>query len=118
MTESPGGPPLGIILVSLLFVLYGLFWILTWGLATVVGNGVVAGLSLVVAVVVLLVAYYLYSGVRLAWWIAVAAIGASTLWRMSLVAGGAPENLSNAVVGLLVLLYLLGRHEYYQPLRA
>ncbi|WP_265111088.1 hypothetical protein [Halosolutus halophilus] len=109
--DSPGHPPVGIILVCLLLGLYSLFWILTG----MVGNGPIALLSLAVAAGVLLLAYSLYSGSRTAWWLTIIFFGGSTLWRLSLVASGEPSNLLNAVVGVMLVLYLLSKHEFYHP---
>lgn len=113
--DSHRRTPLGIILVCLLLGLYSFFWILTWILAGAVGNGIIALLSLVVAVGVLFLALFLYLGNRIAWWITITFIGGSTLWRLSLVAGGELNNLLNVVVGSIIFLYLVSRHEFYQP---
>lgn len=114
-TGSRRRTPVGIILVCVVLVLYGLFWLLTWGLAAMVGNELIVALAMGVAVGVLLLAYFLYIGHRAAWVVTIAFIGGSTAWRLSLVARGEPENLSNAVVGSILLLYLLSKHDFYRP---
>lgn len=113
--DSRDRTPIGISLVCLLLVGYGLFWILTWFLAGMVGNWIVVLLSMVVATSVLILAAFLYTGNRTAWWVSLVFIGGSTLWRISLVADGELDNLVNATVGILLILYLLSKHAFYQP---
>lgn len=106
--------PVGIILVCLFLMVYSLFWIVTWVLAQMGGNGLIALLSLVIAVAVLVLAYFLYHGNRTAWWVTLAALVVSTVWRLSLVMAGQSTNLLNAIVGSGLVLYLLSKHEFYQ----
>jgi hypothetical protein len=113
-TESRKRTPLGVILICLFLLFYGVFWVLTGALAGMVGNGPVVLVSVAVVVGVVLLAYFLYIGSRIAWLIAIASLVLSTLWRMSLVAGGEMDNISNAVVGLVIVLYLLSQHNFYQ----
>jgi len=75
-----------------------------------------AALSMSVAVGVLIVTYLLYTGNAAGWWITLVFLGGSTLWRFALVARGDPDNLSNAVGGLVLLAYLVSQSEFYQPL--
>ncbi len=107
--------PVGVILVSAVIVLYGLFWLLTWILAGISGNAAIALLSMAVAAGVLALAYFLYAGHRAAWWLTIILLGGSTVWRLSLVARGQPDNLLNAVVGVLLLLLLISQHDFYRP---
>ena len=110
--------PGGIILLCLLLVFYSILWIVTWIVAGAVGNVAIAALSMMVAVSVLLLAYFLYVGSPAAWWIALVFLGGSTLWRLSLVAGGEPDNLLNAIVGILLVVYLVSQHDFYRTRRS
>ena len=116
--ESSGRTPVGIILVCLLLIVYGLFWMLTWFLAGIIGNGLVAVLSVSIAVGFLLLAYFLYRGSRTAWLITLVFIGGSTFWRLSLVVAGETDNLVNTVVGVILVLYLISQHEFYRPIHS
>lgn len=116
--ESGQPTPVGIILVCLLLIVYGLFWILTWLLAGIVGNGMVAVLSMSIAAGILLLSYFLYRGSRTAWVITLVFIGGSTLWRLSLVVAGETDNLVNTVVGVFLVLYLISQHEFYRPIHS
>ena len=112
-----GRTPIGVIAVCLLVVLYGGFWLLTGVLAVVAANGPVLLLSLVVGLAVLGLAGGLYDGSPVAWWVAVVVFGASTVWRLSRVAGGAAGDLTNAVVGAVVVGYLLWRRDFFGEVR-
>lgn len=104
--------PAGIVLLCLFLVVYSLLWFVT----AAFGTGALAALSVGVAVGVLVLAYFLYAGSLVAWWLALLSVGASTLWRLVLVASGSPDNLSNAVVGTVLLAYLVSQREFYRPL--
>lgn len=108
-------PPAGTIVVCVVLLLYGLFWLLTGLLAMRPATVVVAALAFIVAVGLVLLAVLLYRGHRTAWWIAIAFFAASTLWRLSLLVGGERSNVLNAIVGVLLLLCLLSTSEFYQP---
>ena len=112
--SSEGTPP-GVIFVCLLVLLYAAFWLLTDVLAAGAPDGPSVVLSAVVGVVVLGVTYSLFRGSRTAWWVAVVAFGVGTAWHLSLVAGGAVDDLTNAVLGVVVLGFLLWRRDYYRP---
>lgn len=116
--KSQRQTPLGIVLISLLLALYGIFWVLTWILAGMAGNGGIAALSLIVAVGVMILAYFLYAGSRAAWWITIVFVGGSTLWRLSLVSRGDMSNLLNAAVGVVIVFYLLHQRDFHQPFSA
>jgi hypothetical protein len=105
-------PPLGVVLLCLFFVVYSGLWLVT----AAFGTTAMAALSVSVAVGVLIVTYLLYTGSAAGWWITLVLIGGSTLWRFTLVVRGRPDNLSNAVGGLVLLAYLVSQYEFYQPL--
>jgi hypothetical protein len=106
--------PVGIVLLCLLLTVYSVLWFVTAGF----GTGATAALSTSVAVGVLFLVYLLYTGSAVGWWLALAVIAGSTLWRFSLVARGYADNLSNAVVGLVILAYLVSQSEFYRPFSA
>lgn len=107
-------PPTGILLVCLLLVLYGALWLLTWVLGGLAGNRLLATVALPVALGVLLLASSLYRGSFVAWAVTLALVGGSTLWRLARVLGGRLDDLSNAIVGVVIVAYLLARHEFFQ----
>ncbi|MFT4890012.1 MAG: hypothetical protein ACI9YT_000924 [Halobacteriales archaeon] len=107
-------PPIGIRLVCLLLVLYGTLWLLSWGLGGLAGNGLLATVAPPIALGVLILAYSLYRRSFVAWAITLALVGASTLWRLARVLGGRLDDLSNAVVGLVIVAYLLAKHEFFR----
>lgn len=115
MTDSNQRTPLGITLLCLLLAAYGFLWLVAWFGFGAAGDGGIALLSLTVGSGVLLVAYFLHAGSRIAWGVALFSLGGSTLWRLSLVAGGATGNLSNVVVGTILVAYLLYRRSYFRP---
>lgn len=110
--------PIGVILITAVLVLYSLFWIVTWILASIGNNPLIAVLSLGIGAGVLGVAYYLYVGNRSAWWFTLALLGGSTLWRISQVASGHADSLSNAIVGALLFILLASQIGFYRPTSA
>lgn len=109
-SDESSRTPVGIVLLCLLLVVYGLLWVVT----AAFGTGVLAALAPVVAAGSFLLAALLYAGSAVGWWLGVAFIGASTAWRLALLARGGSENLSNALVGLVLLAYLLGKRGFYR----
>lgn len=108
-------PPAGVVLAAVALALYGLFWVLTATLAGAVGDALIVVVSTAVAAGVLGLAYFLYAGDRAAWWLAVALLAGSTLWRLTLVARGSADDLVNALVGVLLLVLLVRRREFFRP---
>jgi len=100
--------------VCLLLVLYGALWLLSWALGGLAGNRILATVALPVALGVLLLASFLYRGSFLAWAVTLALVGGSTLWRLARVLAGRPDDLSNAVVGVVIVAYLLARREFFR----
>lgn len=118
MTDEPsraGRTPFGVVLVSLVLVLYGVLWLLSWGLGGMTGSRVLATVALPIGLTALLLASFLYRQHFVAWAITLAFVGASTLWRFVRVLGGRVDDLSNAIVGLVIVAYLLARHERFRP---
>lgn len=109
--ETRRRTPVGIVLLSLLLGLYGIVWL---GFGFLFGGGVLGQVSWLLGGIILLVAYFLYRGSLLAWWLAVALIGGSTLWRLGLVVGGHPDDVVNTVVGLALAGYLLSQYDFYR----
>ncbi|GAB3686086.1 hypothetical protein GCM10028857_17590 [Salinarchaeum chitinilyticum] len=101
--------PAGIVILCLLLTLYSVLWFVT----AAFGTGAIAAIAIPVAVSVLVLVYLLYTGSAVGWWLALVALAGSTLWRFSLVARGSADNLSNALVGLGLLAYLISKHEFY-----
>ncbi|MCO8247029.1 MULTISPECIES: hypothetical protein [unclassified Haladaptatus] len=115
MTEEAGEEkrtPLGISLLCLLLLLYAFFWMLAWMLSR--GSPVLEVIAVPIIVGLLLLAYLLYAGNRTGLWIAMVVLGGSTLWRFSLVVAGETGNLSNALVGVVLVLYLFSQRDYYR----
>lgn len=106
--------PVGIVLVSLLLGLFAIAWI---GFGFLFGSGGLGGFALMgwlLGGTILLVAYFLYRGSFLAWWLAIALIGGSTLWRLGLVVDGRPNAVASAVVSLVLVGYLLSQYDFYR----
>lgn len=110
--SDPSSTPIGIVFVSGLLILYGVIWMITWGVALIARNEPVALLSMVIFVAVLVLAWALYVGNRVAWGTTILTVGVSTVWRLSLVPRD-PSNLVNAVVGVIIVGYLVTQREYY-----
>ena len=110
-TESKRRTPVGIVLCSLLLALFGVAWI---GFGFLFGAGNLALISFLVGGSVLLVAYFLYRGSLLAWWLAVALIGGSALWRLGLIVEGRPDAVVSAVVSLVLVGYLFSQYDFYR----
>lgn len=101
--------PLGISVVSGLVVLYALLWLLTGLYAR---DGSLAVFAMIVAAALVVLAWALYAGNAVAWGLTLAGVGASIVWRLSLVPRD-PSNLVNAFVGVCLVGYLLVRAEFF-----
>lgn len=109
--ETQRRTPVGVLLCSLLLGLFGVAWI---GFGFLIGGGGLVLISWLVGGSVLLIAYFLSRGSLLAWWLAIAVIGGSTLWRLGLVVDGRPNAVVSAVVSLVLVGYLLSQYDFYR----
>lgn len=113
LADPTRATPLGITFVALFYPL-SLLWLVTGALAAAAGKAALILLATLVVPAAIGLAYGLQTGSRPASVLAVLVFGLATLWRLTRVLTSHPDDLSNAVVGLLILFYLFTQYDYYR----
>ena len=106
------GPPVGVVLISILTGFYGLMWILAATLASPPGNAW-AAYGPFIGLAVLALAVGLWTLRPLAWLFTLALYGIGSLWTITEVLAGESSRLMAVFVGFVIVVYLVARKDRF-----